>query len=118
MEQLSQVLADATGSIEAGYFLLPIDGGEAVYRERVYCYELYHQMRCLWPAGCPFSLNGEIDKSAHPILRKLGADHAKPDFLVHQPGLMAGNNAFIEVKSPRATSAEIRRDLETLSLFV
>ena len=54
MNELSDVLADATRSIEAEYFHLSIDGGGPVYRERVYCYELYHQMRnhclhCLMP---------------------------------------------------------------------
>lgn len=118
MEELSQVLADATRSIEAGYFRLNIDGGDPIYRERVYCYELYHQMRMHWPSGCPFYLNGEIDKSAHPILTELGAAYAKPDLLVHQPGYMTGNHAIIEVKSARAVSSGIRKDLNTLSLFI
>jgi hypothetical protein len=118
MNELSDVLADATRSIEAEYFHLSIDGGGPVYRERVYCYELYHQMRNHWPRGCPFYLNGEIDKAAHPKLANLGADHAKPDLLVHQPGYMRGNHAIIEVKSPRATIPEIRKDLNTLSIFV
>jgi hypothetical protein len=44
MDELSQVLAEATQAIEPGYFRLAIDGGDPVYRERVYCYELYHQI--------------------------------------------------------------------------
>jgi hypothetical protein len=40
MEQLTQILRDATAAIEAEYFLLPIHGTAPVYRERVYCYEL------------------------------------------------------------------------------
>lgn len=118
MDELSEVLASATRAIGGEYFHLSIDGGDPVYRERVYCYELYHQMRNYWPQGCPFYLNGEIDKAAHPILATLDADYAKPDLLVHQPGYMTGNNAIIEVKSPRATIQEIRKDLKTLSLFV
>jgi hypothetical protein len=117
MEELTKVLAEATGAIEDGYFHLDIDGGDPVYRERVYCYELYHQMRLRWPAGCPFYLNGEIDKAAHPILIELGADYAKPDLLIHRPGYMTGNHAIIEVKSSRAPNAGIKKDLRTLSLF-
>lgn len=118
MQELTDILRKATACIEAGYFHLNIDGGDPVYRERVYCYELYHQMRLKWPAMNPFYLNGEIDKAAHPILQKLGAAHAKPDLLVHRPGYMIGNYAVIEVKSCRAQNDGIRSDLEKLALFI
>lgn len=45
-----QLLNDATKEIEDQYFQLPIDGADSVYRERVYAYELYHQLRKIW--GC------------------------------------------------------------------
>lgn len=118
MDELTEILSKATRAIDAMYFQLNIDGGDPVFRERVYCYELYHQMRSIWPANSPFYLNGEIDKSAHPILSELGAAHAKPDLLVHRPGYMTGNFAIIEVKSPRASLKEIAVDLEKLALFV
>ena len=118
MQELTEVLQEATRSIESAYFHLDIDGGDPVYRERVYCYELYHQMRSHWPPDCPYYLNGEIDKAAHPILTALGASHAKPDLLVHQPGYMKGNYAIIEVKPPQPALLEIRIDLEKLALFV
>jgi hypothetical protein len=118
MDELSPVLAEATQAIEPGYFRLAIDGGDPVYRERVYCYELYHQMRLRWPQNCPFYLNGEIDKAAHPILSNLGAGQAKPDLLIHQPGYMNGNHAIIEVKCTRARNKGIRKDIETVALFL
>lgn len=118
MQELTQILRDATSKIQEGYFLLNIDGGASVYRERVYCYELYHQLRTIWPAKTEFYLNGEVDKAAHPILRKLDAGGAKPDFLVHKPGYMSGNHAIIEVKSIRAVSSGIKKDLKTLDLFL
>lgn len=117
MDELDAVLRDATAAVEHPYFLLPIDGGNLIYRERVYCYELYHQMRLRWPENCPFLLNGEVDKGAHPILRAMRADYAKPDFLVHTPGNMAGNHAIIEVKSQEARTADIGQDLRKLSKF-
>ncbi len=63
MEELDHILAEATSAIEADYFRLPIDGGIPVFRERVYCYELYHQMRSRWPprSQCRYLLNGEVD---------------------------------------------------------
>ena len=118
MDELTSVLQAATAAIEPSYFHLNIDGGDPVYRERVYCYELYHQMRMLWPKETPFYLNGEIDKATHPILMELGADFAKPDLLVHTPGYMSGNFAVIEVKSPAASNSGIRTDLSKLSLFL
>jgi len=44
-EELTHVLQEATADITADNFYLNLDGGDPVYRERVYCYELYHQMR-------------------------------------------------------------------------
>jgi hypothetical protein len=117
MNELSEVLQVATASVDGAYFRLNIDGGDPVFRERVYCYELYHQMRMKWPDECMFVLNGEVDKSAHPILRGIGAANAKPDLLVHTPGAMAGNYAIIEVKHSIA-AAGVRKDLKTLDLFV
>ena len=118
MEGLTEIFELATAAIGHGYFHLEIDGGEPVYRERVYCYELYHQMRLRWPEDTQFYLNGEIDKAAHPILAQLGAGLAKPDFLVHRPGYMEGNHAVIEVKSQRAGNGAILEDLRKLSRFV
>jgi hypothetical protein len=118
MKGLSQILTAATAAIERRYFHLPIDGGPPVYRERVYCYELYHQMRSLWPDDCPYCVNGEVDKAGHQILREKGVGRAIADLLVHQPGSMRGNHAIIEVKNPLANSAGIKKDLEKLDLFV
>ena len=117
MNELTGILQLATAGVEPMYFHLNIDGGDPVFRERVYCYELYHQMRSNWPSQSRYVLNGELDKSAHPILRELGADHAKPDLLVHTPGAMAGNYAIIEVKHSTVADG-IRKDLQTLDLFV
>lgn len=69
MQEVTQILGDATAAIASDFFLLPIHGGTSVYRERVYCYELYHQMRRLWPPDCPYRLNGEVDKRAHHTFR-------------------------------------------------
>lgn len=115
MEQLTEILRQATAAIGNGYFLLPIHGADPVYRERVYCYELYHQMRLRWPAGSPYRLNGEVDKSAHPYFQQMDAGKPKPDLLVHQPGSGEYNHAVIEVKS--VAGQDIQKDLETLSLF-
>lgn len=119
MKELNSILSEAAANVGEMYFHLHIDGGDApIFRERVYCYELYHQMRLLWPKMTEYFLNGEVDKAAHPILRQLDADNAKPDFLVHTPGFMAGNYAIIEVKHICATKQGIIKDLKTLTKFI
>ena len=112
---LTPILVQATSEIEERYFKLRIDGGKSVYRERIYCYELYHQMREKWPQT-PYVLNGEVDKSGHPS--PLGGTRLKPDLLVHGPGDMRENYAVIEVKHSNAEIRGIRKDLETLSFFI
>jgi hypothetical protein len=114
MEQFTQIFRDATAAIAPEYFLLPIHGGDPVYRKRVYCYELYHQMRRLWPAGSPYRVNGEVDKRSHPYFQD--GRQPKPDLLVHQPGT-GENYAVIEVKSSHAIARDIEKDLGTLTLF-
>lgn len=115
MRELSEILQQATAAIDQEYFLLPIHGADSVHRERVYCYELYHQMRLRWPATA-YRLNGEIDKGGHPYFRG-EPGKPKPDLLVHVPGT-GDNHAVIEVKSSRASAREIRKDLATLTRFM
>ena len=51
MEQLTDILRQATAAIGREYFLLPIHGGGPVYRERVYCYEHTEMLRKCRPPG-------------------------------------------------------------------
>jgi len=94
---------------------LPVAGQEAsVYRERVYCYELYHRWRCRWDDTLGYSLSGEIDKGGHRLIRS----DAKPDFLVHVPGRDPAQNLLVvEVKPRNGSLKGIKKDLETLTTF-
>lgn len=115
MQELTGLLEQAAALIEPNFFLLPLDGAPPRYRERVYCYELYHQLRQQWPNGCQYSLNGEVDKRRHPYFAGTHG-HASPDLLVHVPG-SPDNYAVIEVKSVMASDRGIRKDLRTLIRF-
>jgi hypothetical protein len=115
VEQFTQILRSATANLPAEFFILPVHGAEAVLRERVYCYELYHQMRGLWPNECPYRLNGEVDKRSHPYFHYGG--EPKPDLLVHRPGT-GDNYAVLEVKTCRVENRDIDKDLATLARFV
>ena len=117
MEEIDDIIQNATKAIERKYFLLDINGGSPVCRERVYCYELYHQMRCIWPPHLEFTLNGEVDKAGHPQMPEC-AKNLKPDFLVHKPG-SSNNLVVIEVKSmERLTKKNIKKDINSLKCFV
>jgi len=90
--------AAAASRISTLYFqLLVAEQEDAVYRERVYCYELYPQLRVDWN-GFDFSLGGEVDKAGHPLFRAGEYAHAKPHLLVHRPGDLECNLACVEVK--------------------
>lgn len=118
MTFFDEVLTIATSNVSQEYFLLPIADSNPVYRERVYCYELYHQMRCLWPTSqAQYILNGEVDKRAHNLIQGRRLSNTKPDFLVHIPGNMAGNHTVMEVKSCNVTPRALVKDLETLTAY-
>src|SRR5262249_14940735 len=114
MHELSGLLSAAAAAVAPEYFLLPIHGADPVYRERVYCYELYHQMRQRWPAHTSYRLNGEIDKRSHPYFADGAAP--KPDFLVHEPGT-GNNHAVFEVKSALGSEDGTAKDFKTLLHF-
>lgn len=111
------LLREATRRVEAHYFQLPVAGAEApIYRERVYCYELYHRLRQVMPNEWPYVLGGEVDKGGHPIIRE-GVGEAKPDFIVHVPGSMDRNLAVVEVKPVTSGQGAIVKDVRTLTRF-
>ena len=67
-------------------------------RERVYCYELYHQLRLIFDEKSysekSYSINGEIDKKGHMIIK----EGFNPDILIHEQGNMNHNELVLEVK--------------------
>jgi hypothetical protein len=114
-----ECLRAATQDIQRAYMFLPVAGSVLpVYRERVYCYELYHQLRLFWGDYGGYSLGGEVDKTHHPSMRGLDIDNTKPDLLVHRPGDMGRNLIVIEIKPVTAKKPGIRKDLRTLTAFL
>jgi len=118
-QQFTKILREATSRIEHEYFLLPVAGSkDAIYRERVYCYELYHILReAFEESRFPYSLAGEVDKNGHSIIYpKVGAK--KPDLIIHVPGRMDKNLVVIEVKPIKSDTEETKKDLKTLIGFL
>jgi len=117
-QDFTQILQAATSQIDELYIRLPRDSLSAVHRERVYCYEFYHQLRVAWNASplasSPFVLNGEVDKSGQSQFEREGLRRIKPDFLLHGPGNMDLNHTVIEVKSASYQKLGLLKDLITL----
>ena len=126
--EIRRLVSEAAAGVSEQYFMLPVadaNGGEPLiqYRERVYAYELYHQLRSRWPKSpWPYSLGGEVDKLGHPIVRDGDLEAAKPDLLAHVPGTMENNLLVVEIKAARPREnpndrAAIERDLSKLVAF-
>lgn len=97
--------------VDRHYFQLPVAGEKApVFRERVYCYELYHNLRNVLGDDFSYKLDGEVDKNGHPQI----PGKKKPDFIVHHPGDMKGNLVVIEVKPVNVSISDLNKDLEKL----
>jgi hypothetical protein len=119
MHQLDELLTRATEAIPEGFFLLPIvtrDGSrKEIYREKVYCYELYHQLRTGWDEiETPYVLNGEVDKQGHPYFGD--DDGLQPDLLIHVPR-SHDNFAVVEIKPCNGRRTGIDKDLDTFQRF-
>jgi len=65
-------------------------------------------------------LAAEVDKRGHPLphFRLAELSNVKPDFIVHEAGHEHTDIAVIEVKSVRASRAEITADYLTLINFL
>jgi hypothetical protein len=107
----------AIAGIAPEYFQLPVAGADASYRERVYAYELYHQLRLIW-GDSQYSLSGEVDKTGNPFFRGGPYARSKPDLLVHIPGLMTANLLALEIKAHGNGRRGWLADLRKLTWFV
>jgi hypothetical protein len=87
-----------------------------IVRERVFCYELYHQIRLNMGTDYALSLNGEIDKRGHVDFHP--ADQKNPDFVFHMPGTHEGNTLIVEVKGTLTRRKEVIQDFSTILRFV
>lgn len=106
-------IKQATRNIEGRYFNLPVAQAAPIKRERVYCYELYHQLRLALGEG-PLTLTAEPDKRGNPDFGHRSAPN--PDLILHLPGVHQYNTAVIEVEC-RPGRSHLEKDLKTLKLM-
>ena len=121
-----KLIYDAMGKVGQQYCrIASADNDEEIFRERVYCYELYHQMRTLQKANettpvygksvqSPLIvINGEIDKSGHRVI----SQNFNPDFVIHLQGSMDKNICVVEVKNNFSKSG-IAKDFGTITCMM
>ena len=102
----------AASCIGQDYFALPVCGMPTpIKRERVYCYELYHQLRCL---PLDITVSAEPDKRGHPAFPAGRAPN--PDMVFHIPGCDANNAAVIEIECDPSLR-HLRKDFRTLKIM-
>ncbi len=102
------------------------------YLERVFCYELYHQVRRIMDISEQIlpnifrdvSFNGELRKEIIQVILlpqnilPLEARYM-PDFLLHSPGNFDNQLLIVEVKTnPELTYAQIQDDLLKIEQFI
>ena len=88
------IIFQAVANVEQKYFNLEVTyGNNFIVRERVFCYELYHQLRLLLKGRTDLTLNGEPDKRFHDDINK--ADWRNPDFVVHRPNSWLDNRVVV-----------------------
>jgi hypothetical protein len=111
-----ELLDQALPKISADCFALSVAGQEeAIVRERMFCYELYHQLRILFDTtDFKFRIGPEINKAGHPLIR----GRYIPDFVVHIPGIMCANLCVLEVKPISGDLPGFAKDIEVLKVFV
>jgi hypothetical protein len=107
------IITLATGSIEARYFDLPVARRGPIKSERVFCYELYHQLRLAF-GDRRLMLTAEPDKRGNPDFGQSSAPN--PDLILHLPGIHRHNAAVVEVEC-RLNPSHLKKDFKTLNLM-
>lgn len=116
-DNFRRALFESIQAIEGRYFYLDRYEAPGAWRERIYCYELYHQLRSRLPENFPYILHGEIDKRGHENIRQhFDTEIPNPDFVVHRPGTEK-NLVVIEVKSENSSQKKIDHDIKKLRVF-
>ena len=120
VESFIQLIRDALENVGDEYYKLTTTYRTlGVVRERIFCYELYHQMRLIQSTRglTDIQIHGEIDKSGHVGFVRNARKN--PDFVFHVPGMMEGNAIVVEVKGKLEGTYQdgICKDIGTLSKF-
>jgi len=116
LNEAMNMLKIALSKVPKDFHKIKMNKDEERYRERIFCYELYHRFRCLMKNDNDIifhdiTLHGELDKKGNK-----NYNGEIPDFVLHSPGDNDRNLFIVEVKvNPEG---DIEGDLKKLIEFV
>ncbi|MCB1186894.1 hypothetical protein KDL29_06965 [bacterium] len=114
---LAAHLIVACEKISDNFFNIKVaNSKDTVYLERVYSYELYHQIRLIIGDVSPIEVFAEPDKSGHPDAKN-ELKNKKPDLVFHSSGTHDDNHLVAEVKNSDYSVPRIYEDVEKLYNF-
>lgn len=100
----------------------------SMHHERVFCYELYHQLRKIMEQN---KLNEKVILQAELRKAQVGSEIEQlfkvqstdgvyyPDFLIHEPQTFDNQDLIIEVKAnPKLTVEDMKRDILKIDHFI
>lgn len=121
IKKYENLITDAINNVSSNYYHISTTyKREGIIRERVFCYELYHQIRLIQEDKEELSLffDAEIDKRGHCEFESM--DRRNPDFIFHARGDMSQNTIIMEVKGALSNGykRKILKDFDTLIIFI
>ncbi len=106
-------LQDALLAVSPDYFNYADPDGRRRYGERVFAYELYHQMRLRFPLS--HYVDGEFQKGLRAIPELERTETLIPDLVIHHRDELTKNLLAIEIKtSSRIDGSDLLRDMQKL----
>ena len=98
------------------YFRSMLPNDQVAHGERVFAYELYHQMRLTFNGA--WYVNGEFRKGMRVVPEICSDAVMIPDLVVHQPDSLEENLLAVEIKAaPRLRTDHLIMDAEKLDFY-
>ncbi|SNR73689.1 hypothetical protein [Flavobacterium sp. ov086] len=116
--EFHDVIKDSLCNVEKKYIEQITVTSRTKYNERVFCYELYHQLRRKSEEFKNLTISGEAVKSEFQF-KNLGKNKT-PDILIHNFGTIENNEVVIEVKTSKNKQSVLqglKKDILVLDLF-
>ncbi len=105
--QFKEAIKDSILNVERGFFQqITTYTSRNKYNERVFCYELYHQLRLNQDRFKGLTISGEAVKSQFQFKNLKG--NRTPDLLIHNFGSNDNNEVVVEVKTTDNLSSVVQ----------
>lgn len=102
--------------VSPAYYQTRVPDSSSTFGERVFAYELYHQLRLRFDSA--FYVHGEFRKGLSLLLSSCSDATIIPDIVIHQSDTLENNLIAVEIKStPALTLSEILADIEKLEFL-